>query len=561
MKPKHISLFLFLLSFQFLHAQYFSNASEKKMMKHIQYLADDKLEGRLTGTPGEFLASQYIIKKFKSAGVAEGGENSYLQEFEFIDCVEPTENTYLKINGNLWEGGTDFYPIDGSGNGVVSADIYFAGFGINAPELNYNSYEGKGDKKGKIFIIELGAPDGNHPHSKYADYLKLDKKIATAKEQGAAAIIFINKGDAEMDPSSELNSKVTPYDIPIVFAKRELDYLEVESVTVQVEIVRHKGKGHNVLGFINNRAAYTVVIGAHYDHLGYGGSHSLYRGEPAVHNGADDNASGIALMLELASLLKKSKFKNNNYLFIAFSGEELGLFGSSYFTKSGLMDKYKVNYMLNMDMVGRLDTADQTLIVNGVGTSPAWNEVMSQVSFGGPNAGTGTKYKVKTTESGIGPSDHTSFYFKDLPAIHFFSGTHNDYHKPSDDWDKINLNGMSLIGNYMMDLIKLLDQKGKLAFQKTKDEGDSKKVSFKVSMGVVPDYTWEGEGMRIDGVTDGKPAAAAGLKAGDIIIQMGEDYIKDIYAYMGALGKFKKGDVVKVTVIRDKKNVELEVKF
>jgi aminopeptidase YwaD len=262
------------------------------------------------------------------------------------------------------------------------------------------------------------------------------------------------------------------------------------------------------------------------------------------------------LMIELASLLKKSKFKNNNYLFIAFSGEELGLYGSSYFTKSGLMDKYKINYMLNMDMVGRLDPSEKILLVNGVGTSPMWKDAMGMVKFG-PD----TSYKVKTTESGIGPSDHTSFYFKDVPAIHFFSGTHNDYHKPTDDVEKINTSGMRLIGDYMMNIIAQLDTKGKLAFTKTKDEGDSKKVSFKVSLGVVPDYAYEGEGLKVDGVTDGKPAAAAGIMAGDIIIFMGEEKIKDIYAYMGALGKYKKGDVIKVTLKRGTEEKVVEVKF
>ncbi len=557
MFKKLISLVLFLIAGIGLPAQYLKPSTEKKLLAHIKYLADDKLEGRLTGSPGEMLSAVYISKKFKSLGIIPGGDaNSYLQAFEFIADVQPTEKTWLKVNGENWQAGTDYYPVDGSGNGLVGTDLFFAGFGIKAPELNYSNYDGKGDRKGKIFVIELGAPDGNHPHSKFADYLKLDKKISIAKEEGAAGIIFINKGDAENDPSDELNPKVTPYDIPVVFVKREFDYLEVDDISLQVDIERVKSEGHNVLGFINNWAPHTVVIGAHYDHLGYGGSHSLYRGEPAVHNGADDNASGISLMLELATLLKKSKFKSNNYLFIAFSGEELGLYGSSYFTKSGLMDQFKINYMLNMDMVGRLDPSENILIVNGVGTSPSWKEVMGKVQFG-PD----TTFKVKTTEGGIGPSDHTSFYFKDVPAIHFFSGTHNDYHKPTDDWEKINTTGMRLIGDYMMKIISELDSKGKLEFTKTKDTEGGKVSAFKVTLGVVPDYAYEGEGLRVDGVTDGKPASVAGIIAGDIIIQMGEHKIKDIYAYMGALGKFKKGDVVKVTLKRGAEEKVVEVKF
>lgn len=538
-------------------AQYFKPSSEKKLLGHIKYLADDKLEGRLTGSPGEILSSIYIAKKLKSLGAKPAGDNgSYLQDFEFIDDVYPTEKTWLKVDGQLWEPGKDFYPINGSANGLADADLFYAGYGIKAPDLGYNSYDWNGNRKGNIFVIELGSPDGDHPHSKYIDHLKIDKKITTAIDEGAAAIIFVNPEGFDNVPEEELNSKVVPYNIPIIFIKRGFITIEPLDVSFNVDIERHKGTGHNVLGFIDNKAENTIVIGAHYDHLGYGGSHSLYRGEPAIHNGADDNASGISLMLELAGVIKKSKFKNNNYLFIAFSGEELGLYGSSFFTKSGLMEKYKINYMLNMDMVGRLDSTERVLIVNGVGTSPTWKEVMDASKFG-PD----TSYRVKTTEGGIGPSDQTSFYFKEIPAIHFFSGTHNDYHKPSDDWEKINANGMRFIGDYMMQMIAQLDSKGKLNFTKTKDEGDSKKVSFKVTLGVVPDYAYEGEGLRVDGVTDGKPAQLAGIIAGDVIMQMGEHKIKDIYAYMGALGKFNKGDVVVVTLMRGKETVIVEVKL
>jgi aminopeptidase YwaD len=540
-----------------LHAQHFNAGSEKKLLKHIIFLADDKQEGRMTGSNGEMVSALYIAGVFKKSGAKPGNGDSYLQDFEFTESVEPTENTWFKVNGELWTGGKDYYPIDGTASGIVAADIFFAGFGIKAPELGYNDYEGKGDRKGKIFVIELGAPDGNTPHSKYIDYLKLDKKIALAKEEGAAAVIFINKGDEENDPSDELNPKVASYDMPVIFVKRNFDYLEADEVIIQVEITRKKGTGHNVLGFIDNKAATTIVIGAHYDHLGFGGSHSLYRGEPEVHNGADDNASGTSMLMELVSMLKKSKWKNNNYLFIAFSGEELGLYGSSFFTKSPLMDQYKVNYMLNMDMVGRLDPAENVLIVNGVGTSPVWKDVMKKVHFGGDT----NVYKVKTTEGGIGPSDQTSFYFKDVPAIHFFSGTHNDYHKPSDDWQKINANGMRLIGDYLLNIVAELNDDGKIPFSKTQDNDGGKVSPFKVTLGVVPDYAYEGEGLRVDGVTDGKPASVAGIIAGDVIIKIGDIAIKDIYAYMGALGKFKKGDVVNVTLLRNKEQMVLQVKF
>jgi len=555
---KRFSLLVFLfISFLTVNAQHLKTSVEKKMLNHIKYLADDKLEGRLTGTPGEKLASVYIAGKLKSAGCKPGGDSAtWFQNFEFIESIEPTERTWFKVNGEQWTAETDYYPVDGSGNAKAEGELYFAGFGIKAPELGYDDYENKGERKEKIFVIELGAPDGNHPHSKYADYLKLDKKITAAIEEGASGIIFINKGEADNNPADHLNPKVNPYSIPVIFAKRDFNYLEIEEVSINVEVERKKGLGRNVVAFMDNGAANTVVIGAHYDHLGYGGSHSLYRGEPAVHNGADDNASGISLMLELATQLKKSKLKGNNYLFIAFSGEELGLYGSSYFTKSGLMNVYSINYMLNMDMVGRLDMTEKNLIVNGVGTSPLWKEIMATSQFG-PD----TSFHVKTTEGGIGPSDHTSFYFKDVPAIHFFSGTHQDYHKPTDDWDKINTRGMLLIGNYMMDIISKLDQKGKITFSKTKDTEGGKVSAFKVTLGVVPDYAYEGEGLRVDGVTEGKPASAAGIIAGDVVLQLGDEKIKDIYAYMAALGKFKKGQTINVKIKRGTEEKILSLTF
>ncbi|MCB0593081.1 MAG: M28 family peptidase, partial [Phaeodactylibacter sp.] len=230
-------------------------------------------------------------------------------------------------------------------------------------------------------------------------------------------------------------------------------------------------------------------IGAHYDHLGHGIMGSLYAGDPAIHNGADDNASGVAALLRIAEELKKGRAKNNNYLFMGFSGEEMGLFGSKYFANNPTINLGKVNYMLNMDMVGRLNE-EKVLAVNGAGTSPAWKEAIENLSIGGIQA--------KTTDSGIGPSDHTSFYLKDLPVLHFFTGQHTDYHKPSDDAELVNYKGLMLVTDYILALIDELDGAGKLAFTKTKDEDEGKRAAaFKVTLGVMPDYVYQGEGMRI----------------------------------------------------------------
>ena len=307
--------------------------------------------------------------------------------------------------------------------------------------------------------------------------------------------------------------------------------------------------GRNVLGYINNNAENTIVIGAHYDHLGQGGAGSLHRGEQAVHNGADDNASGVAVMLNLAGKLKESN-TNNNYLFMAFSGEEIGLLGSNYFVKNATIPIDKINYMLNMDMVGRLK-ADSTLAVYGVGTSPILKQTVTS---------TNTNFNLIQTESGVGPSDHTSFYLSDIPVLHFFTGQHEDYHKPGDDHEKLNYNGMEMISNYIYDIITELDDNGKLAFRKTKDQSSST-PRFKVGMGVIPDYLFDGEGMRIDGVSEDKPAQRAGLTKGDVVVKLGDSLVTDMNSYMSALSVFEKGDSTKVVVNRNGKTVEVKIKF
>ncbi|MBL7923843.1 MAG: M20/M25/M40 family metallo-hydrolase [Bacteroidia bacterium] len=351
--------------------------------------------------------------------------------------------------------------------------------------------------------------------------------------------------------------RITPSTLPVLYVVRDKVSALTNDVPVDIdmtaEIIKEEATGHNVLGFLDNKAANTIVIGAHYDHLGHGSEESLYRGEPAVHNGADDNASGVAGVIELARYLKAKGPKSNNYLFMAFSGEEKGLLGSGYFTKHATIELEKVNYMLNMDMIGRLKKEEPVLIINGAGTSDAWKITMDYMK---PSA-----FKIKTTESGVGPSDHTSFYLKNIPVLHFFSGTHNDYHKPSDDEALINYEGTMDILNYMITLMQKLDDKGKIAFVKTKEENNEDSPRFKVTLGVVPDYAFEGEGMRIDGISDGKPAAKAGLKAGDIVKQIGEHKVQDMMSYMKALGKFNKGDKAQVTVTRGKEDMKVEVEF
>ncbi|QRM88662.1 M28 family peptidase [Lacinutrix sp. WUR7] len=307
--------------------------------------------------------------------------------------------------------------------------------------------------------------------------------------------------------------------------------------------------GTNVIAYIDNQAENTVIIGAHYDHLGYGAEGSLYRGERAIHNGADDNASGVAVLLNLAKRLMKGNI-NNNYLFITFSGEEMGLLGSNYFVKNPTIDTKKANYMINMDMVGRLKK-DSTLAVYGVGTSPIFKQTLKANN---------NRFKLVQKESGVGPSDHTSFYNADIPVLHFFTGQHEDYHKPSDDTERLHFNGMQVISNYIYEIISDLDNNGKLPFRKTKNESEDV-PRFKVGLGVIPDYLYDGKGMRIDGISEDKPAQKAGLQRGDVVVKLGDIEVIDMTTYMIGLSKFEEGDTTKVVVERDGKTVEAEISF
>jgi aminopeptidase YwaD len=317
---------------------------------------------------------------------------------------------------------------------------------------------------------------------------------------------------------------------------------------------KEKRTGHNVVGFINNKAASTIILGAHFDHLGYGeDKNSMYTGTtPMIHNGADDNASGTAALLELGKWLKKSTLKKYNYLLVAFSGEELGLFGSKYFTEHNNLPAGSINYMINMDMVGRLNDSSHSINVGGYGTSPAWGQLIkTEHPF----------FKIKIDSSGTGPSDHTSFYRKDIPVLFFFTGTHSDYHKPSDDPDKINYHGIGQILGYIKNILTQTNQLDKLIFTKTREVSMGSRTSFKVSLGIMPDYTFSGPGVYVDGVSSGKPAEKAGILKADIILQLGEHLTPDVEGYMKALGKFDKGQTTQVKIKRGDKELLLPINF
>jgi hypothetical protein len=308
--------------------------------------------------------------------------------------------------------------------------------------------------------------------------------------------------------------------------------------------------GRNIIGFIDNNAQSNIIIGAHYDHLGWGAEGSLYTGDSMVHNGADDNASGIAALLFLAENLSLKKLKHN-VIFVAFSGEEKGLLGSNYFVNNSPFQLKNTSFMVNMDMIGRLDN-ERRLAIYGVGTSPIFIPTIHQIEE--------PTFQFKFDSSGVGPSDHTSFYLNDIPVLHFFTGQHEQYHKPNDDVELINFEGLNDISLFISQLVTRLDSEDKIVFTKTREKENSN-MGFKVTLGIIPDYLYSEIGLKIDGVKENRPAGNAGMLKGDIIVKMGNLKINNIDDYMRALSTFGKGEKVKVIVTRNQTELKFTVTF
>jgi len=522
---------------------------------HIQYLADDKLEGRRTGTPGEELAMQYIISQFKEIGLTPKGTEYYPQNFIVNDGKQMDAVTELVINDNKLEAGKDFFLFPFSPSQKIEVLPSVALQEVGMPWF--------------FDLKDVLEENKSNPHFDLVDYIRTNYK--GINDRGAVAMIFYNTSSIDDKLVFDPKDKSEKLAIPAVYVSKEAakkyfaDKMATLNVKLRTSISEKNRIGHNVIGYINNKASTTVILGAHYDHLGYGedGNSMIRTGEKSIHNGADDNASGTAALIELARKLKASKATNNNYLFIAFSGEELGLFGSKYFTENPTIDLKTVNYMINMDMVGRLNDSSKVLTIGGYGTSPEWSNVVSK-DYYDPSIAVkkvAPSLNIKIDSSGTGPSDHTSFYRKDIPVLFYFTGLHTDYHKPSDDADKINYAGEKIIIEHIVNLVESLNGKGKLTFLKTRETQTSTNARFSVSMGIMPDYTYSGTGVRADGVSDGKPAQKAGLKAGDVVIQLGDNNISSLENYMQALGKFKKGEKTKVKFKRGNETLEATVEF
>ncbi len=514
----------------------------------ISYLADDKLEGRRAGSPGEALAIAYISDKFTRAGLLPKGENnSFLQPFTIDEGREINKKTsFFRVDGKDLDTGVEFYPMGYS----PDSKMIEAASAVSVPERGVPWF---------INLAEGLIANKDNPHFDQPTWIR--NQVKNAYDKGATAVVLYNTMDSVEDLKYDGKDKSEKTPLPVVyvtrnsFAKYFSDPEATYDFKLKIETSAKTRTANNVVGYIDNGAPTTVVLGAHFDHLGYGedGNSMIRTGEKLIHNGADDNASGTAALLELASLLKKSKLKKQNYLFIAFSGEELGLYGSKYYVEHPTIDLKTVSYMINMDMVGRMNDSSKSVTVGGYGTSPTWGSLIRSDAKNG--------FTIKIDSSGTGPSDHTSFYRKDIPVLFFFTGLHGDYHRPTDDAPRINYIGEWMIIKYIYGVINSASGAGKLAFTKTREQQVGTSTRFTVSMGIMPDYTYSGAGVRADGVSEGRAAQKAGLKAGDIVIQLGEHKVTSVEAYMQALSKFKKGDATKVKVKRGNDELVFDIQF
>ena len=523
-------------------------ATVTNLQSHINFLASDKLEGRRAGSNGEKLAGEYISQKFQEAGLQPKGNEGFFQAFEIYDGKQINSATHFIINENRLAIDKDFFPFPFSPNISIEA----------LPSIAVQ----EADMPWFYDLKDTLEENKNNPHFDLTEYIRNNAR--KAKGKGASAVILYNSSDIDDKLKFDGKDRTEKLDVPVVYVTKEAakkffsDPSATLDIKMKIDVGEKKRTGRNVVGYLDNGAARTVILGAHYDHLGYGEDNNsmLRTGEKAIHNGADDNASGTAALIELARILKSSKQKTNNYLFIAFSAEELGLNGSKYFTEHSTIDISKVNYMINMDMVGRLNDSSQTVTIGGYGTSPQWSSFINPADKKNP-------FIIRIDSSGTGPSDHTSFYRKDIPVLFFFTGLHTDYHKPSDDADKINYVGATKIINYISNLVQAAAARDeKLVFTKTRETQTTSSLrSGSVTMGIMPDYTFSGAGVRCDGVTEGRPAQKAGLKAGDVIVKIGDHTVSSMESYMQTLGKFQKGEKAKVKFKRGSEELETEVQF
>ncbi|KPL20604.1 MAG: hypothetical protein AMS23_10675 [Bacteroides sp. SM1_62] len=561
-----------------------------ELFQHISYLASDSLKGRFPGTEEDRLAALYIADEFSKAGLqlmADGG----LQVFEVITDLEKGAANYLRFGEIEAVLSEDFTPFPFTANKEISAGVVFAGYGfdIEADEVRWNDYENL-DVTGKWVMVLRGSVEIDSTASVFHAYSNERDKAMLAGDKGASGILFVSGPNFDQeDRLIDLERREGKVSIPAIHISRKKadqilsvagtsiermenklnDYREPSSFAVDVtvsagaEVQPTTTDTYNIIAYLEGSNPDStdkhIVIGAHYDHLGMGGMRSSSRkpDTTAVHNGADDNASGVAALIEIAEALALGPEKpENSYLFIAFGAEEMGLLGSKHYINNPILPLEDILVMINLDMVGRL--RNQQLQVGGVGTARESEEIVTQLV---PH----DSLILGTTLEGFGASDHSSFYGKDIPVLFLTTGAHTDYHTPEDDIEHINLEGMVTIADYTSRVAQHIDRMDNLL---TYQEAGPK-VPFqgrrggRITLGIMPDFTDNDDknGMRVDFVTPGKPAYNGGMKKGDFIMAIEGQPVNGIYDYMYRLKSVNKGQIIVVTVKRDEQLLDLLVQL
>ena len=562
------------------------------ILYHIKYLASDTLEGRLSGTRGCDAAEEYIAAEFKRLGLKPLGQSgTYFQEFDFVGGVELGDHNEITFrrgdSDTTLSLGEHFMPAGFSSSAIIDTGVVFAGYSIAAKNLNYDDYAGL-EVNGKAVLALRYSPATSDPHSGFSEFEALRYKALQAREHGAAALLVITssaEGESEPLPKLRFDRAAGDAGLPVVFINKEaaewllaghsnLDSLkaridrhkqphsfviEPARIHLQTSVNKIRREAQNVIGLVPGADPVlrmkAVVIGAHHDHLGRSSEGALDPEiEGGIRNGADDNASGTAGVLELAQYFVTDTIApRQSLIFMTFSGEELGLLGSSHFVGNPTHALENTTAMINMDMVGRMK--DSTLIVQGVGTSPRWTALVQHANAEG-------RLRLNLKQDGLGPSDHASFYQKNIPVLFLFTGLHENYHRVSDDSDKINAVGEEEVLKFVARIVsEVANSDSVLLFTKAESDERRQARGFRVSLGIIPDYATEVEGLKLGGVRPGSSAERAGLMTGDVIIKFGELEIRNIYDYTYALGEYSPGDEVEVVWLRNGQSQRVTIKL
>ncbi|WP_372950531.1 M20/M25/M40 family metallo-hydrolase [Mariniphaga sp.] len=556
----------------------------------IYYLASDSLKGRKAGETGDSLAAVFIREKFEKSGLQLLYKKGF-QKFELVTSARLGEKNLLKVGGENYQVESDFLPYAFSANVIAETPVVFAGYGLEVDQdsLQWNDFKNL-DVTGKWMLVLQGDPDLDNPQSPFIEFSSERAKALKASDKNAAGLILVaGTAFSEKDELTPLffDKNVSRYPIPVIQVTRSvasamlretgytIETLESEireknnSITVEtktvvsadVNIELEKTQSQNVVALLpgtdSELQAEYIIVGAHYDHLGMGGQGSGSRAldTTAIHYGADDNASGVAAVIELAEKLSGEKKNNRSIIFAAFGAEEMGLIGSKAFIANPPVTEEKMVAMFNFDMVGRLDSVNNALSIGGTQTAKETEEIINQLNPG---------FKLALSGEGIGPSDHASFYLQNIPVFFISTGAHADYHTPFDDADAINYEGAKKVTEFAHLLVhELATRDSTLTFQQAGAKFQrSRGGRFKVSLGIMPDYAGlEDRGLRIDAVTIGKPADLGGMKKGDIITAIDGKKVGNIYDYMSRLQTLEAGQTISVDILREEKETVLIIQL